>query len=87
VCQRQMLIVRFGVRILLETRKVFRLDNSILNQIEVPLKSSQENCKFIATYSDGNSIVLDLFLTISHLLLYKFKFVDCFLLTGSEQSV
>ena len=38
VCQRQMLIVRFGVRILLEIRKVFRLDNSILNKIEVPLK-------------------------------------------------
>ena len=32
-----MLIVRFGVRILLEIRKVFRLDNSILNKIEVPL--------------------------------------------------
>ena len=37
-CQRQILIVRFGVRILLEIRKVFRLDNSILNKIEVPLK-------------------------------------------------
>ena len=32
VCQRQMLIVRFGVWIMLETRKVFWLDNSILNK-------------------------------------------------------
>ena len=38
VCQRQMLIVRFGVRILLETRKVFQLDNSILTKIEIYLK-------------------------------------------------
>ena len=42
VCQRQMLIVRFGVRILLETRKKIRLDNSILNEIEVPLKIIKE---------------------------------------------
>ena len=32
------IVVRFGVQILLETRKVFRLDNSILNTIEIHLK-------------------------------------------------
>ena len=38
VCQRLLLIVRFGVRILLETRQLFRLDNSILHKIEIYLK-------------------------------------------------
>ena len=38
VCRRQILIVRFGVRILLVIRKVFGLDNSILIKIEIYLK-------------------------------------------------
>ena len=38
VCRRQILTVRFGVRILLVTRKVFRLDNSILTKNEIYFK-------------------------------------------------
>ena len=62
-----MLKVRFGVRILLETRKVFRLANSILNKIEVQLKIKFYEdtfyvycCLFIRS-SYYFSIVLDVF--------------------------
>ena len=38
VCLRQILIGKFGVQILLETRKAFRLETLILNNIEIHLK-------------------------------------------------
>ena len=41
VCWRQILIVRFEVRILLLRRNVFRLDNAILTKIEIYLKKDR----------------------------------------------
>ena len=61
--QRQMLIVRFGVWILLVTRKYFKLNNSILNYIDnvdctmaqlVSVLASDTNSKVRSLNPTGN---------------------------------
>ena len=58
VCQRLLLIVRIGVRILLETRKDFRLDNSILIKLIVDHEKNHYDVIELKDFLSGCTIML-----------------------------